>query len=311
MILELTFETMCKKKIPLIMQYVGERDIWIYGAGKFGKILKKVFQRQNIDICGFIDQNAEKLNCVEELPVKKIDILNPNDSFLVISLGECCADVIELCKRKGFTPDDMYYMTAGENVNKEDIVYKGCKVGRYTYGYETLLEYYPLAEQIGRFCSINCSARIWNNHSLDCVTTHPFLDHPMFYPWEKQKEREIFAEKYGKYFDNASYEKSSLRKNAPIVIGNDVWIGANVVVLPGVKIGDGAVVAAGAVVTHDIESYAIVGGVPAKLIRYRYTKDQIARLLKIKWWNWEVERIEKNIELFYQTDKFLNVFSEN
>ena len=75
--------------------------------------------------------------------------------------------------------------------------------------------------------------------------------------------------KYGKYFTNHPYENSALRKNEPVIIGNDVWIGANVCILPGVNIGDGAVLAAGAVVNKDVPSYSVVGGVPAKVIKYR------------------------------------------
>lgn len=313
MISELRFEIICESKIPIIKQYAGGRDIWIYGAGKFGKILNKIFEKKDIRVYGFIDKNAENMEQVDKLPVHQIESLNlnPRNSYIVVSLEGYYAEVIENCKKKGFFADDMYYITCGENINKDDIVYKGCKVGRYTYGYETLLEYHPLAQKIGRFCSINCTARIWNNHSMDCVTTHPILDHPMFYSWEKQKERSVLIKKYGKHFENSSTENSLLRKNTPIIIGNDVWIGANVVILPGVQIGDGAVIAAGAVVTHDVESYAVVGGVPARIIRYRYEKEQISKFLKIKWWDWEIEKIENNLELFYEVDEFLKTFNEN
>ena len=81
-------------------------------------------------------------------------------------------------------------------------------------------------------------------------------------------------------------------------IGNDVWIAANVVITEGLKIGDGAVIGAGAVVTHDIPPYAIVGGVPAKVIRYRFTKEMIDELLKIKWWDFTEEQLQKAFPLF-------------
>jgi len=81
------------------------------------------------------------------------------------------------------------------------------------------------------------------------------------------------------------------------VIGNDVWLGRNSLVLSGVTIGDGAVVAAGAVVTSDIPAYAIAGGVPAKVIRYRFTPEQIAALLRIRWWDWPDEAIVAEVDL--------------
>ena len=80
-----------------------------------------------------------------------------------------------------------------------------------------------------------------------------------------------------------------------IVIGNDVWIGYEAVILAGVTIGDGAVIGARAVVTKDIPPYTIVGGVPAKPIRKRFTQETIDLLLKIKWWNWPEERIRQHI----------------
>ena len=114
---------------------------------------------------------------------------------------------------------------------------------------------------------------------------------------------------YGKYNENAAFEASALRDNRPVVIGNDVWIGANVIILPGIHIGDGAVLAAGAVVTKNIDDYAIVGGVPAKVIRYRFQKEDIIKFQKLQWWNWEIEKIMDNLELFYQPEKFLRMYA--
>ena len=168
-----------------------------------------------------------------------------------------------------------------------------------------MLQYYPIASSIGRYCSINRSAKIWNNHPTDYVSTHPMLDYRMFYAWDKQEEREEYIRKYGKYFENAKYEDSKLRNNRPVTIGNDVWIGANVVILPGVVIGDGAILAAGAVVNKDVEPYTIVGGVPAKQIKKRFSDEMIDKFLKIKWWDWSIKEIENNIELFYQPEKFI------
>lgn len=96
-----------------------------------------------------------------------------------------------------------------------------------------------------------------------------------------------------------------------IEIGNDVWIGTIAVILSGVHIGDGAVVGAGAIVTKDVEPYEIVGGVPAKHIRYRFSKEMIASFLRIKWWDWPLSKIEENIELFYQPELFCKTFDPN
>ena len=308
MLSEENLQEICASKIPVIKECALGRKIWIYGAGIGGKILKKTLQENNIEISGFVDKAAESIQEIEKMPVVSIGTLNPQKDFIVISLRGFEWEVVELCRKHGFLEKDIYYVVAGENYNKEDVLYRSCKVGRYTYGYKELLEFYPIAESIGRFCSINGTAKIWNNHPIDYVSTHPFLDYPIFYPWEYQSKRKDMILKYGKYFDNAEYEESALRNNPPVVIGNDVWVGANAIILPGVTIGDGAVIAAGAVVTHNVESYAIVAGVPAKVIKYRYNKEQVNQFLKIRWWDWTIEKIEENLELFYNTEEFLEKF---
>lgn len=84
----------------------------------------------------------------------------------------------------------------------------------------------------------------------------------------------------------------------------------NAVIMSGVKIGDGAIIGAGAVVTKDVEPYAIMGGVPARLIRHRYPKEMIDAFLRIKWWDWPIEKIEENLELFYQPELFCEIFDK-
>jgi acetyltransferase-like isoleucine patch superfamily enzyme len=84
-----------------------------------------------------------------------------------------------------------------------------------------------------------------------------------------------------------------------VIIGNDVWVGANSIILPGVTIGDGAIIGAGAVVSHDVPPYAVVAGVPGRILRYRYTQQQIKQLLKIAWWNWPEQKIYDNMDYFF------------
>ena len=98
--------------------------------------------------------------------------------------------------------------------------------------------------------------------------------------------------------------KDVIQKDTPI-IGNDVWIGMNTMIMRGVKIGDGAVIAAGSVVTKDVEPYSIVAGIPAKHIKFRFGREQINALLRIKWWDWSDEKIKENIGYFYDIDLFI------
>ena len=150
--------------------------------------------------------------------------------------------------------------------------------------------------KVGRFCAIaeNVNIRLFQ-HPTDMVAISP-----CFY----RKEHTLKT-----FVDENYYE--DLQSNAEgfsVVIGNDVWIGQGVSVKSGVTIGDGAVIGAGAVVTKDVEPYAIVGGVPAKVIRYRFTKEQIEALLKIKWWDRNVDWLEENGKFFADVDQFIEKF---
>ncbi len=310
MLLEEEFEIICENKILEFLPKIRGRDLYIWGVCKGGEIVERVIGKRGISIKGFIDKKAEKLSNFHGYDVKKIKEITPEKNFVVVATMSVKYDIIEALEQMDFSYEDYFYLCENTGYNKEDIIYKGCKVGRYTYGYKELLQQYPLASSIGRYCSINCTARIWNNHPLDYVTTHPMLDHMLFYSQKSHEKRKQLIKKYGKYYENIGAGNSQLRNNKPVIIGNDVWIGANVIILPGVIIGDGAVLGAGAVITKNIEPYAIVGGVPAKIIRYRFNEDEIRGFLKIQWWNWSIEKVESNIELFYQPKKFLQLYDK-
>jgi acetyltransferase-like isoleucine patch superfamily enzyme len=107
------------------------------------------------------------------------------------------------------------------------------------------------------------------------------------------------------------YDHPHPENDGVVIIGNDVWIGARAIVNPGVTIGDGAIIGSGSVVTRDVEPYSIVAGSPAKIINHRYNPDQINKLLKIAWWNWDEKKIIENLDYMYgDVDKFIEKFSE-
>ncbi len=148
---------------------------------------------------------------------------------------------------------------------------------------KNVLYHYPVNKEklvIGKFCSIACGAKfLFNsaNHTLSSLSTYPF---PIF-------------------FDEWGLEKSDVAaawdRKGDIVIGNDVWIGYEAVILAGVTIGDGAVIGARAVVTKDVPPYAIVGGVPARVIRSRFPEETVKALLRLKWWDWPAEQIQEKL----------------
>lgn len=305
------FREICIKKLDKIVDNSKGSNLWVFGAGHGGKILLECCQNAGVCVHGFIDRNADKIGKFDGYKVVPVeDVKYLDNPFVVISLMRTDSSVLHDLRMQGVDYDQCYFIVAGEDYNKEDIIYRGCKVGRFTYGYEDLLRYYPLAESIGRYCSICYTAKIWNNHSMDSVTTHPFLDHPVFHEWDEFLRITELIEKHGKHHNNALYEDSPVRDNRPVVIGNDVWIGANVIILPGVHIGDGAVIAAGAVVTKNVDDYAVVGGNPAGFIKYRFNDKVRNALIEIKWWEWSHDNIEKNIELFYTPEKFVEHFRE-
>ena len=151
-----------------------------------------------------------------------------------------------------------------------------------------VLYQYPINNDkliIGKFCSIACGAKFMftsGNHSLQSLSTYTF---PIFFDEWKLDKKDI---------------KSAWDNKGDIIIGNDVWIGYEAVIMPGVKIGDGAIIATRAVVTKDVPPYTIVGGVPARPIKKRFDDNTIDKLLKIKWWNWIKEKIKQNIFLIQQ-----------
>lgn len=305
------FRWQCQNKIAQIQRDMRDREVYVWGIGMGGKIVLECMEQAGIPIMGFIDQKADRQSCYMGYAVISREQVTPERQYVIISTLKPYVEIMDYLMERGYTEQDWCFIRDIKiSVNETDIVYRGCKIGRYTYGYQALLEEFPLAAEIGRYCSINATARIWNNHPMECVTTHPFLDHPMFCSFDLYRKRKPLVKKYGKYFNNVSFENSEIRKNPPVYIGNDVWIGANVCIMPGVKIGDGAILAAGAVVTKDVEPYAIVGGVPARVIKYRFTKKQREKFLKIRWWEWPIETIEDNIELFFQPEKFLEEFSD-
>ena len=146
-----------------------------------------------------------------------------------------------------------------------------------------VLYHYPINHDrllIGKFCSIACGAKFLMrsaNHSLASLSTYPF---PIFHEEWGLDVRDITA---------------AWTPKGDIVIGNDVWIGYEAVVMAGVTIGDGAIIGARAVVTRDVPPYTIMGGVPAKEIRKRFPDETIGTLLKLRWWDWPEEKIQRYI----------------
>lgn len=195
-------------------------------------------------------------------------------------------------------PEKKIYPRTGDKYTiylKGTITKSNISVGEYTMYHDfvndpvdfernNVLYQYPINQDqlvIGKFCSIACGVRfLFNsaNHTLSSLSTYPF---PLFF------------EEWGLDRDSVT---DSWDNKGDIVVGNDVWIGYEAVILAGVTIGDGAIIGTRALVTKDVAPYTIVGGVPAKPIRKRFSEQTIDALLAMKWWDWPKELIAENID---------------
>lgn len=163
-------------------------------------------------------------------------------------------------------------------------IYNDCYNDPREFEKNNVLYQYPINNDkliIGKFCSIAYKAKFLmtsGNHTMKSLSTYTF---PIFY------------EEWGL---DVSLITDAWDNKGDIVIGNDVWIGYDAIIMPGVKIGDGAIIGTRAIVTNDVSPYTIVGGIPAQVIKKRFRDDIILKLLKIKWWDWPYEKIKANIK---------------
>lgn len=184
----------------------------------------------------------------------------------------------------------------GKNSIGEGSFVSGCRIGTATYiGRDAHLN----GVKVGRYTSIADSC-------VSCVGNHPtsmFVSmHPAFYYDTEKQIGFTFHKGEPLYKQINRLPKGETKYN--IIVGNDVWIGSHVLLLGGVTIGDGAVVAAGSVVTHDVEPYSIVAGVPARCIRYRFKEEERAFLELFKWWELPVDYIEQHYREFADMNSF-------
>lgn len=189
-------------------------------------------------------------------------------------------------KRVGFLKP----LVDAENIEIGDFTYYDDPEGPDLFQHKCVLHHYPFIGDrliIGKFCAIAEGARfIMNgaNHAMSGFSTYPF---------------NIFGHGWEEGFDVATWQREV---RGDTVIGNDVWIGMEAVILPGVHIGDGAIIAAKSVVSRHVPPYAIVAGNPSTVVKKRFDDRTIEKLLAIAWWNWPVDKIGRNLDAIRGTD---------
>lgn len=194
------------------------------------------------------------------------------------------------CPMKGF-PQVGYLkpLVKNPNIIVGDYTYYDDPDGPDNFEAKCVLYHFPFVGDkliLGKFCALARGVRfIMNgaNHQMNGVSTYPFY---------------IF----GNGWESVMPKAGDIPYKGDTVVGNDVWIGYDAIIMPGVKIGDGAIIAASSVVGSDVPPYSIVGGNPAKLIRMRFADSIVQELLEIRWWDWSVERITRNLTLIVGAD---------
>lgn len=288
----------------------GRRDFIIYPFGMNGMMAKNILngrylirEKHILDnkLCAFrpdIKNIAEIENLDTENCLLLLTIENPKFYDEVLATVKPYFDernILEVFSQKNLDKYNSSFISP---------IPPPTKVGKYSYG---PLTSNPYVEEVGAFCSFAFGTDVVTNHTRHCISTHP-----MTYVGTGIEELYTPPITYASHKDAPWYfpgitPKGKSHKYRRIKIGNDVWLGHNVIITNYADIGDGVIAGAGAIITKDVPDYAIVAGVPARIIGYRFTPNQIKALKEIAWWNWSDDKIRENYDDFFlSADEFIH-----
>lgn len=270
---------------------VGFRRFIIFPFGDVGMQIKEVLRNAyGIDEEYTLDNKLCKYNP----DIKALEFLDNVDCDKFCIILACTNRNIygELKKelQKYFSDENIAELSSMVKYN----AVKNTKIGKYSYG--ALCRNHPYIESIGAFSSFAPGTEVVFNHPTQFITTHPML----YYRANKEDEW---------YFEGIQPHIDKIKPSKRIKIGNDVWLGQNVIITNYANIGNGVIAGAGSIITKDVPDYAVVVGAPARIIRFRYSPSEIESLNKIAWWDWEDDEIRERFDDFYMPiDKFIEKY---
>ncbi len=283
----------------------GNLEFVIFPFGEVGlyvlNILRNVYGIEPVFICDnslcFYNTRIQPLSVCRKLNIKNVKvILSCTNTSIYDSLKE---EAIEYFGEKGI-------IELPEMQQKDIAKVERTKCGKYSYG---PLCNHRYVESVGAFCSFANGTDVVINHAMDYISTHPFIyyDKSVCQYFDRYSDHK--DDRWYFYLGESKKPMASSVKVKRVVIGNDVWLGHNVLITNGAKIGNGVIAGAGAVITKDIPDYAVVVGAPARILKYRYSEKQIEALNRICWWDWTDYKIRESYsDFFISIDQFIKKY---
>lgn len=282
-----------------------EKEFIIFPFGDIGVRVKNCLNTcYGIEEAYIIDNHLCKYN-PKIKDIAFLDTLNLKDYVVLLASTDSSKyDELKVCLLEYFPRESIVELPMMLKAKEEKIKRYTTLIGKYSYG--PLCCDHRYIKSIGAFSGFGKGSNVVLNHPMEYITMHPMIyagraDEEVEYEYDELKKRPW-------YFPGV--QPHDIKKvNRRITIGNDVWFGENVIVTNGANIGNGVIAGAGAVITKDVPDYAVVVGVPARIIRYRYTPEQIEKLNKIAWWDWPDEVIRERYDDFYlDIEEFLEKY---
>ena len=283
---------------------MGFKKFIIFPFGEVGMQVREILRSvYGIETEYVLDNHLCKYNP----DIKPLEFLDqfPVEGYCVVLASTSSKIYTELKKelQRYFTDENIAELSAMVKLEKDKKEWN-TKIGKYSYG--PMCTDNPLIESIGAFSSFAHGAVVVGNHTSQYITTHPMI-------YAGAHLAEFIEYTYYKedkwYFEGVQPHRDKIKPLKRVKIGNDVWLGRNVIIANYSNIGNGVIAGAGSIITKDVPDYAVVVGAPARIIRYRYSPEQIESLNKIAWWDWTDDEIRERYDDFYlPIDEFIKKY---